>query len=122
MYVHDINVGAETLSQFYTWFSRCVWVQPPGLVALGSTRSDLARPSSPCAPSAGPPDSGKQKKVSVQWFVRACEIPAARLELLGRQPHPQEVFYYQGHNCDDEVDVSSILRPVQVRTAAIPPA
>lgn len=61
-----------------------------------------------------PPDSGKQKKVAVQWFVRVCEIPASRLGLLGRQPHPQEVFYYQGHNCDDEVDVSSILRPVQV--------
>ncbi|XP_075901279.1 origin recognition complex subunit 1 isoform X1 [Nelusetta ayraudi] len=59
-------------------------------------------------------DGGKQKKASVQWFVRQCEIPADRLQLLGRQPHPQEVFYYQGHNCDDEVDVSSILCPVQV--------
>ena len=38
------------------------------------------------------------------------------MKLLGRDPHPQEVFYYEGRTCDDEIDVESILSTVQVRT------
>lgn len=64
-------------------------------------------------------ESGKQKKAVVQWFVRVSEIPTGKLKLLGRQPHPQEIFYYECRNCDDEVDVGSILRPVQVRPPSI---
>ncbi|XP_040897248.1 origin recognition complex subunit 1 isoform X2 [Toxotes jaculatrix] len=60
-------------------------------------------------------ESGKQKKAVVQWFVRVSEIPPGKLKLLGREPHTQEIFYYQGRNCDDEVDAQSILRPVQVK-------
>ncbi|XP_026179623.1 origin recognition complex subunit 1 isoform X2 [Mastacembelus armatus] len=60
-------------------------------------------------------ESGKQKKAAVQWFVRVSEVPPNKLKLLGREPHPQEIFYYQGRSCDDEVDVESILRPVQVK-------
>lgn len=60
-------------------------------------------------------ESGKQKKAVVQWFVRVSEVPASKLKLLGREPHPQEIFYYQGRSCDDEVNAESILRPVQVR-------
>lgn len=52
----------------------------------------------------------------VQWFVRVFEVPLSKLKLLGRTPHPQEIFFYQGGNCDDEVDVESILRPVQVKS------
>ncbi|GLD68993.1 origin recognition complex subunit 1-like isoform X1 [Lates japonicus] len=37
------------------------------------------------------------------------------VSLLGREPHPQEIFYYQGRSYDDEVNAESILRPVQVR-------
>lgn len=59
-------------------------------------------------------DSGKQKKAVVQWFVRVFEVPLSKLKLLGREPHPQEIFYYQGRSCDDEVDAGSILKPVQV--------
>lgn len=51
----------------------------------------------------------------VQWFARVSEVPASKLKLLGREPHPQEIFYYQGRGCDDEVNAESILRPVQVR-------
>lgn len=65
-------------------------------------------------------ESGKQKKAVVQWFVRVSEVPLSKLKLLGREPHPQEIFYYQGHNCDDEVDVGSILRPVQVMDEELP--
>ncbi|XP_029001649.1 origin recognition complex subunit 1 [Betta splendens] len=60
-------------------------------------------------------ESGKQKKAAVQWFVRVSEVPAPKLKLLGRESHPQEIFYYQGRGCDDEVDAESILRPVQVK-------
>lgn len=60
-------------------------------------------------------ESGEQKKATVQWFVRVSEVPPNKLKLLGREPHPQEIFYYEGRGCDDEVDAESILRPVQVR-------
>ncbi|XP_071342719.1 origin recognition complex subunit 1 isoform X2 [Trachinotus anak] len=60
-------------------------------------------------------ESGKQKKAVVQWFVRVSEVPPSKLKLLGREPHPQEIFYYQGRSCDDEVNAESILRPVQVK-------
>lgn len=46
------------------------------------------------------------------------EVPPGKLELLGREPHPQEIFFYEGRGCDDEVDAESILRPVQVRLFA----
>ncbi|XP_038570898.1 origin recognition complex subunit 1 isoform X1 [Micropterus salmoides] len=60
-------------------------------------------------------ESGKQKKAVVQWFARVSEVPLGKLKLLGREPHPQEIFYYEGRSCDDEVDAESILRPVQVK-------
>ncbi|XP_015254707.1 PREDICTED: origin recognition complex subunit 1 [Cyprinodon variegatus] len=60
-------------------------------------------------------ESGRQKKATVQWFVRVSEVPPSKLKLLGREPHPQEIFFYDGRSCDDEVDVESILRPVEVR-------
>ncbi|XP_043985232.1 origin recognition complex subunit 1 isoform X2 [Gambusia affinis] len=60
-------------------------------------------------------ESGAQKKVAVQWFVRVSEVPPGKLKLLGRNPHPQEVFLYEGRSCEDEVNAESVLRPVQVR-------
>ncbi|KAM9763096.1 LOW QUALITY PROTEIN: origin recognition complex subunit 1 [Menidia menidia] len=60
-------------------------------------------------------ESGAQKKAVVQWFVRVSEVPLGKLKLLGRVPHPQEIFLYQGRSCDDEVNAESILRPVQVK-------
>uniref|UniRef100_A0A665VZY6 Origin recognition complex subunit 1 n=1 Tax=Echeneis naucrates TaxID=173247 RepID=A0A665VZY6_ECHNA len=61
-------------------------------------------------------ESGKQKKASIRWFIRTSEIPTDKLKLLGREPHTQEIFYYQSLNCEEEVDVESILRPVQVKS------
>ncbi|XP_019738192.1 origin recognition complex subunit 1 isoform X1 [Hippocampus comes] len=60
-------------------------------------------------------EGGMQKKAIVQWFVRASEVPVSKLPLLGRKPHPQEIFYYQGRGCNEEVNAESILRPVQVK-------
>ncbi|XP_008404703.1 origin recognition complex subunit 1 [Poecilia reticulata] len=60
-------------------------------------------------------ESGAQKKAVVQWFVRVSEVPPSKLKLLGRSPHPQEVFFYEGRSCEDEVNAESVLRPVQVR-------
>uniref|UniRef100_A0A667YXI4 Origin recognition complex subunit 1 n=1 Tax=Myripristis murdjan TaxID=586833 RepID=A0A667YXI4_9TELE len=59
--------------------------------------------------------SGKQKKASVQWYVRVSEIPTGKISLLGREPHPQEVFYYESRSCVDEVDAESIISTVQVK-------
>ncbi|XP_060723514.1 origin recognition complex subunit 1 isoform X1 [Tachysurus vachellii] len=60
-------------------------------------------------------DSGKQKKAVVQWFVRMCEIPQNKRKLLGRDAHPQEIFYYQDRSCDNEVDAETILGTVQIQ-------
>uniref|UniRef100_A0A3Q3EED3 Origin recognition complex subunit 1 n=1 Tax=Labrus bergylta TaxID=56723 RepID=A0A3Q3EED3_9LABR len=65
-------------------------------------------------------ESGKQKKATVQWFVRVSEVPPNKLKQLGREPHPQEIFFYQGRSCDDEVNAESILRPVQHVDGAAP--
>ncbi|XP_076015516.1 origin recognition complex subunit 1 [Genypterus blacodes] len=60
-------------------------------------------------------ESGHQKKAVVQWFARVSEVPLSKLKLLGRDPHPQEIFYYEGQSCDNEVDVESIISTVQVK-------
>ncbi|KAB5584357.1 hypothetical protein PHYPO_G00106510 [Pangasianodon hypophthalmus] len=60
-------------------------------------------------------DTGKQKRAVVQWFVRMCEIPQNKRKLLGRDPHPQEIFYYQDRSCENEVDAQTILATVQVK-------
>ncbi|KAJ7986269.1 hypothetical protein DPEC_G00338190 [Dallia pectoralis] len=60
-------------------------------------------------------ESNEHKKALVQWFVRVCEVPNNKKKLLGRPPHPQEVFYYLGHSCDNEIDAESILNTVQVQ-------
>uniref|UniRef100_A0A665W0I9 Origin recognition complex subunit 1 n=1 Tax=Echeneis naucrates TaxID=173247 RepID=A0A665W0I9_ECHNA len=65
-------------------------------------------------------ESGKQKKASIRWFIRTSEIPTDKLKLLGREPHTQEIFYYQSLNCEEEVDVESILRPVKHLDSAAP--
>uniref|UniRef100_A0A8C1V673 Origin recognition complex subunit 1 n=1 Tax=Cyprinus carpio TaxID=7962 RepID=A0A8C1V673_CYPCA len=59
-------------------------------------------------------DSGKKKTAVLQWFVRMCEVPQNKRKLLGRDPHPQEIFFYQDHSCDNEVDGETILGAVQV--------
>nr|XP_029489129.1 origin recognition complex subunit 1 isoform X3 [Oncorhynchus nerka] len=60
-------------------------------------------------------ESHKQKKALVQWFLRLSEVPQNKKLLLGRSPHPQEIFYYLGRACDDEIDAESILGTVHVQ-------
>uniref|UniRef100_A0A1A7WR02 Origin recognition complex subunit 1 n=1 Tax=Iconisemion striatum TaxID=60296 RepID=A0A1A7WR02_9TELE len=60
-------------------------------------------------------ESGQQKKAVVQWFFRVSEVPLSKMKLLGREPHLKEIFFYHGRSSEDEVDVESILRPVQVK-------
>uniref|UniRef100_A0A8C2JYL9 Origin recognition complex subunit 1 n=1 Tax=Cyprinus carpio TaxID=7962 RepID=A0A8C2JYL9_CYPCA len=59
-------------------------------------------------------DSGKKKTAVLQWFVRMCEVPQSKRKLLGRDPHPQEIFFYQDRSCDNEVDGETILGAVQI--------
>lgn len=63
-------------------------------------------------------ENQEQKKALVQWFVRLSEVPYSKRTLLGRDPHPKEIFFYQGPSCENEVDAESILRAVQV---SVPP-
>uniref|UniRef100_A0AAZ3R0A3 Origin recognition complex subunit 1 n=1 Tax=Oncorhynchus tshawytscha TaxID=74940 RepID=A0AAZ3R0A3_ONCTS len=60
-------------------------------------------------------ESHKQKKALVQWFLRLSEVPQNKKLLLGRSPHPQEIFYYLGRACDNEINAESILGTVDVR-------
>uniref|UniRef100_A0A3P9JR69 Origin recognition complex subunit 1 n=1 Tax=Oryzias latipes TaxID=8090 RepID=A0A3P9JR69_ORYLA len=60
-------------------------------------------------------ENQEQKKALVQWFVRLSEVPHSKRTLLGREPHPKEIFFYQGPSCENEVDAESILRAVQVK-------
>ncbi|CDQ92627.1 unnamed protein product [Oncorhynchus mykiss] len=60
-------------------------------------------------------ESHKQKKALVQWFLRLSEVPQNKKLLLGRSPHPQEIFYYLGRACDDEINAESILGTVHVQ-------
>lgn len=50
----------------------------------------------------------------MQWYVRYCEVPQNKRKLLGRQPYPQEIFYYDDSSCDREVDAETILGTVEV--------
>ncbi|XP_076870957.1 origin recognition complex subunit 1 isoform X2 [Brachyhypopomus gauderio] len=59
--------------------------------------------------------NGSQMKAVVRWFVRLHEIPQNKRKLLGRDPHPQEVFYYQDGSCDSELEAETILGAVQVK-------
>ncbi|KAI5614604.1 origin recognition complex subunit 1, partial [Silurus asotus] len=61
----------------------------------------------------------KEKRAVVQWFVRMCEIPHNKRKLLGRDPHPQEIFYYEDRSCETEVDAQTILGTVEIKH--IPP-
>ncbi|TRY59208.1 hypothetical protein DNTS_014606 [Danionella cerebrum] len=60
-------------------------------------------------------DSGKKKTAVVQWFVRMCEIPPNKQKLLGREPHPQEIFFYHDHSCENEVDGQTVLAAVNIK-------
>ncbi|XP_062308342.1 origin recognition complex subunit 1 isoform X2 [Osmerus eperlanus] len=60
-------------------------------------------------------ESQKQKKALVQWFVRISEVPPRKMKQVGRDPHPQEVFYYLTRACDNEINAESILSTVQVK-------
>lgn len=60
-------------------------------------------------------DNGEQMKAIVQWFIRVSEVPVSKRKLLGREPHPQEIFYYDSRSCDNEVAAESILGPVKVK-------
>ncbi|XP_053549444.1 LOW QUALITY PROTEIN: origin recognition complex subunit 1 [Bombina bombina] len=63
-------------------------------------------------------DDGTDKDVSkhaiVQWFVRYEEIPFKKRKLLGREPHPQEIFFYDVKSCENDIDAETIIGTVQV--------
>ncbi|GAB1288731.1 Origin recognition complex subunit 1 [Apodemus speciosus] len=55
-----------------------------------------------------------RKCARVQWFVRFSEIPTSKRHLLGRRPPAQEIFWYDCSDCDNNIYVETIIRPVQV--------
>ncbi|KAG9351009.1 hypothetical protein JZ751_024898 [Albula glossodonta] len=59
-------------------------------------------------------ETGKSKRATVQWFVRMCEVPNNKRKLLGRTPHPQEIFLYQDRSCEDEINAETIIGAVKV--------
>ncbi|XP_015211126.2 origin recognition complex subunit 1 isoform X2 [Lepisosteus oculatus] len=61
------------------------------------------------------PRERENKRAEVQWFARFSEVPSNKRKMLGRAPHPQEIFLYDVTNCDCEIDVETILGAVEVR-------
>uniref|UniRef100_UPI00398F11C1 origin recognition complex subunit 1 isoform X2 n=1 Tax=Pristiophorus japonicus TaxID=55135 RepID=UPI00398F11C1 len=54
------------------------------------------------------------KSAVVQWYSRFEEIPKIKQKLLGREPHPKEIFLYTVPDCDDCISVESLLKVVKV--------
>ncbi|XP_018407964.1 PREDICTED: origin recognition complex subunit 1 [Nanorana parkeri] len=63
-------------------------------------------------------DDGTEKHASkhatVQWFLRYEEVPFKKRKLLGREPHPQEIFLYESNMCDNDIDAETIIGTVSI--------
>ncbi|XP_075038194.1 origin recognition complex subunit 1 [Mixophyes fleayi] len=63
-------------------------------------------------------DDGAEKHSSkhaiVDWFLRYEEVPSRKRKLLGRDPHPQEIFVYDVPMCENDIDAETIIGTVQV--------
>ncbi|XP_073499570.1 origin recognition complex subunit 1 isoform X2 [Phyllobates terribilis] len=63
-------------------------------------------------------DDGAEKDASkhavVQWFLRYEEVPYKKRKLLGRDPHPQEIFFNNFNICENDIDAETIIGTVQV--------
>ncbi|XP_077133990.1 origin recognition complex subunit 1 [Ranitomeya variabilis] len=63
-------------------------------------------------------DDGAKKDASkhaiVQWFLRYEEVPYNKRKLLGRDPHPQEIFLYDFKDCENDIDAETIIGTVQI--------
>ncbi|KAG8518951.1 Origin recognition complex subunit 1 [Galemys pyrenaicus] len=55
-----------------------------------------------------------KKRARVQWFIRFCEIPVHKQQLLGRKPDAQEIFWYDYPSCPTNINAETIIGPVQV--------
>ncbi|XP_004679068.1 PREDICTED: origin recognition complex subunit 1 [Condylura cristata] len=59
-------------------------------------------------------EPSSKKRARVQWFIRFCEIPVHKQKLLGRKPDAQEIFWYDCPACPTNINVETIIGPVQV--------
>ncbi|XP_045147692.1 origin recognition complex subunit 1 [Echinops telfairi] len=55
-----------------------------------------------------------KKRARVQWCVRFSEVPEGKRHLLGREPAPQEIFWYNYPACDNNINAETIIGPVRV--------
>ncbi|XP_075412158.1 origin recognition complex subunit 1 [Tenrec ecaudatus] len=60
-----------------------------------------------------------KKRARVQWCVRFSEVPEGKRHLLGREPAPQEIFWYDYPACDGNINVETIIGPVRVVALAL---
>ncbi|KAM4640660.1 origin recognition complex subunit 1 [Discoglossus pictus] len=60
-------------------------------------------------------DKDASKHAVVQWFVRYEEVPFRKRKLLGREPHQQEIFFYDVTSCENDIDAETIIGTVQVK-------
>ncbi|XP_063794955.1 origin recognition complex subunit 1 isoform X2 [Pseudophryne corroboree] len=54
------------------------------------------------------------KHAIVEWFLRYEEVPLRKRKLLGRDPHPQEIFVYNVPTCENDIDAETIIGTVQI--------
>ncbi|XP_010983056.2 origin recognition complex subunit 1 [Camelus dromedarius] len=55
-----------------------------------------------------------KKRARVQWFMRFCEVPVNKQNLLGRKPAAQEIFWYDYPACNSNINAETIIGHVQV--------
>ncbi|EPY84501.1 origin recognition complex subunit 1 [Camelus ferus] len=54
-----------------------------------------------------------KKRARVQWFMRFCEVPVNKQNLLGRKPAAQEIFWYDYPACNSNINAETIIGHVQ---------
>ncbi|XP_072275745.1 origin recognition complex subunit 1 [Pyxicephalus adspersus] len=59
-------------------------------------------------------EKNSSKHATVQWFLRYEEVPYRKRKLLGREPHPQEIFFYESSTCDNDIDAETIIGTVSI--------
>ncbi|KAG8436901.1 hypothetical protein GDO86_007840 [Hymenochirus boettgeri] len=55
------------------------------------------------------------KHAVVQWYLRYEEVPCKKRVLLGREPHPQEIFLYDVSSCENDIDAETIIGKIKVK-------
>uniref|UniRef100_A0A8C5WMG8 Origin recognition complex subunit 1 n=1 Tax=Leptobrachium leishanense TaxID=445787 RepID=A0A8C5WMG8_9ANUR len=57
---------------------------------------------------------GANRHATVQWFLHYEEVPYRKRKMLGRDPDPREIFFYNVAACENDIDAETIIGITQV--------